>query len=83
MVSASDRVRCSLDALCILWLPWLSIGKISFRIAEHINLLEARALLTYLRWCVQEGCVCVCASEDVGGGGFGIGKGRSSEVPEQ
>ena len=53
IISDSVKLRCSLDALLILKLPWVSVAAIPSRTSEHINLLEVRALLAYVRWLVQ------------------------------
>ena len=53
-----EKPKSSVDACCLVGLPWQTLGASEFRVPEHINILEARALLQYVRLCVKEGrCV--------------------------
>jgi hypothetical protein len=54
VADAAERIKSSVDALCIVGLPWEIVGATAFRIPEHINILEARALLSYVQLCVRE-----------------------------
>ena len=53
-----DKLKSSVDACCVVGLPWETLGASEFRVPEHTNILEARALLQYVRLCVKEGRVC-------------------------
>ena len=57
MTTEAEILNSSIDALRIVPLPWQIVGSIPFRFSEHINVLEARALLSYIRLCVREGRV--------------------------
>jgi hypothetical protein len=52
--NVEEKLKSSLDALKIVNLPWKATGSVKFNIPEHINILEARALLDYVRLCVRE-----------------------------
>ena len=55
VTNTEDRTKSSVDALSIVRLPWSSLGGFAFKIPNHINVLEARALLVYVKLLVREG----------------------------
>ena len=57
MTTEAEILKSSIDTLRIVLLPWQVVGSIPFRLSEHTNVLEVRALLLYIRLCVREGRV--------------------------
>ena len=55
VTNTEDRTKSSVDALSIVRLPWSSLGGSAFKIPDHINVLEVRALLAYVKLLVREG----------------------------
>ena len=49
-----NKIKNYLDVICIVGLPWSILVASAFRVPEHINILEARALLGYVRLCIRE-----------------------------
>ena len=52
--SDADMYKANLDAFREVPLPWYSVGAAPFRFPALVNILEAHALLSYIRLCVRE-----------------------------
>ena len=47
--------KSSLAATPVVPLSWQNLGTVCFRFSQHINLLEAHAVLNYVRWFIRRG----------------------------
>ena len=55
IAAAGELVKCSLAATLVVPQRWQSLGGVTFKVSQHINLLEAQALLAYVRWRIRRG----------------------------
>ena len=53
IAAASELVKCRLVATLVVPLRWQSLRGVAFKVSQHINLLEAQALLSYVRWLIR------------------------------
>jgi hypothetical protein len=67
-----ELAKCSLAATLVVPLAWQTWGSRCFKVSQHINILEARGVLEYVRWLINRGvcnhrCIAIVDSGVVNG----------------